>query len=176
MRRHEFEHAIRAAGAVLGVDEVLVIGSQALHATVRGDLPPEAARSVEVDVAVLGDVDGRLADLVDGSIGEASMFHATFGYYAQGVVQTTALLPVGWQERLIRFETPAMNGVVARCLEIHDLWVSKALASRPKDLEFCEALLTRGLVRPAELRRRLAEVPDVDDRVRAAAQARIPRE
>jgi hypothetical protein len=31
------------------------------------------------------DPDGRLADLIDGSIGEASMFHSTFGYYAQGV-------------------------------------------------------------------------------------------
>lgn len=53
MKRAEFEHAIRAAGAVLGVDEVLVIGSQALHASVVGDLPPEASRSVEVDVAAL---------------------------------------------------------------------------------------------------------------------------
>lgn len=137
MRREEFEHAIRAAGAVLGRHEVLVIGSQALHASVDGDLPPEASRSIEVDVAVLhGDPDGRLADPVDGSIGEASMFHATFGYYAQGVVETTAVLPAGWQERLVGFESPGTNGVVAWCLEPHDLWVSKAIAGRPKDLEF----------------------------------------
>jgi hypothetical protein len=84
MKREEFEHAIRAAGAILGVQEVLVIGSQALHASVAGPLPPEAARSVEVDIAAMsGDADGRMADLIDGSIGEASMFHATFGYYAQ---------------------------------------------------------------------------------------------
>ena len=31
MKRLEFEHAVRAAGAVLGTDELLVIGSQALH-------------------------------------------------------------------------------------------------------------------------------------------------
>jgi len=90
VKRAEFEHAIRAAGAVLGVREVLVIGSQSLHASVEGDLPPEASRSVEVDVAAIGgDAEGRMADLIDGSIGEASMFHATFGYYAQGVVETT---------------------------------------------------------------------------------------
>lgn len=35
MKREEFEHAVRAAGAVLGVHEVLVIGSQALHASVE---------------------------------------------------------------------------------------------------------------------------------------------
>ena len=39
MKREQFEHALGAAGAVLGVDEVIVIGSQALYATVDGDLP-----------------------------------------------------------------------------------------------------------------------------------------
>ena len=175
MKREEFEHAIRAAGAVLGVDEVLVIGSQALHASVAGDLPPEASRSIEVDVAAMrDDADGRMADLIDGSIGEASMFHATFGYYAQGVVETTAVLPEGWRERLVRFESPGTNGVVAWCLEPHDLWVSKAIAGRPKDLEFCRALLDRALVSGARLRDRLALVAALDPRLRAAAAARIP--
>jgi hypothetical protein len=82
VKREDFEHAVRAAGGVLGVDELLVIGSQALHASIQGEIPEEAARSVEVDVAVRGDTEGRMADLLDGSIGEASMFHATFGYYA----------------------------------------------------------------------------------------------
>lgn len=175
MKREEFEHAIRAAGAVLGVHEVLVIGSQALHASVAGALPPEAARSVEVDVAAMsGDADGRLADLIDGSIGEASMFHATFGYYAQGVVETTAVLPAGWRKRLVRFQTPGANGVIAWCLEPHDLWVSKAIAGRPKDLEFCRALLDRELVRRARLRERLAQVETLDLRVRTAVAERIP--
>jgi hypothetical protein len=114
VKREEFEHAIRAAGAVLNVRELLVIGSQALHASVEGELPPEASRSVEVDVAAMrGDADGRMADLIDGSIGEASMFHATFGYYAQGVVETTAVLSRGWRDRLVGFESPGTNGVVA---------------------------------------------------------------
>jgi hypothetical protein len=175
VKRAEFEHAIRAAAAVLGVRELLVIGSQALHASVAGALPPEASRSVEVDVAALhGDPDGRMADLVDGSIGEASMFHATFGYYAQGVVETTAVLPSGWRRRLIRFETPGTNGVVAWCLEPHDLWVSKAIAGRPKDLEFCRALVKRTLVEGRRLRQRLGKVDGLDPRVRAAVAAEVP--
>ena len=174
MKRAEFEHAVRAAGAVLGVREVLVIGSQALHASVPGELPPEAARSVEVDVAALrDDPDGRVADLIDASIGEASMFHATFGYYVQGVVEKTAVLPAGWRKRLVRFESPGTHGVTAWCLEPHDLWVSKAIAGRPKDVEFCRALLDRGLVRGARLRERLAQVQGLDPRVRAAAAERI---
>ena len=73
MKRAEFEHAIRAAAAVLGVREVLILRSQALHASVAGKPPPEASRSVEVDVAALhDDPQGRMADLVDGSIGEAA--------------------------------------------------------------------------------------------------------
>ena len=174
MKRSQFEHAVRAAASVLGVSEVLVIGSQALHASVAGDLPPEAARSVEVDVAAMrDDADGAKADLIDASIGEASMFHSTFGYYAQGVVATTAVLPSGWRKRLVRFERPGTNGVVAWCLEPHDLWVSKAIAGRLKDVEFCRALLKRGLVSANTLRGRLTRVKGLDQRVRSAAAARI---
>ena len=175
MTRTQFEHTIRAAGGVLGVNELLVIGSQAVHGSVDGDLPDEASRSVEVDLAALHDDDGKFADLIDGAIGESSMFHDTFGYYAQGVVETTAVLPSGWRSRLVRFETPATRGVIAWCLELHDLWVSKAVAGRPKDIEFCQALLDRALVERARLRDRLAQTDALDVRVRAAAQARIER-
>ncbi len=174
MTREAFEHAIRAAGAVLGIDEVLVIGSQALHGSLLEPLPEAAARSVEVDVAVLGDTDGQMADLIDGSIGEASMFHATFGYYAQGVVEATAVLPAGWRERLVAFKAPGTNGVVAMCLEPHDLWISKAIAGRPKDTEFCQALLEIGLVGGDLLRERLTAVEELPDRQRSTVAARIP--
>jgi hypothetical protein len=172
MRRAEFEHAIRAAAAVLGVEEVLVIGSQALHGSVAGDLPEEALRSVEVDVAAFEDLDGSKADLIDGAIGEASMFHATFGYYAQGVEAVTAVLPKGRRDRLVRFELPATRGVVAWCLEPHDLWISKMVAGRPKDLEFCQALLEQGIVEPKEVTTRL-ERTDTEEPVRARIAGRI---
>ena len=175
MKRADFEHAVRAAGSVLGVDELLVIGSQALHGSFEGPLPEEATRSVEVDIAAIGDPDGRKADLIDGSIGEASMFHATFGYYAQGVVESTAVLPRGWKDRLVRFESPSTSGVVALCLEPHDLWLSKIIAGRPKDLEFCRALETGGLVDADELLDRLGAVEALaGDRIRGI-QARIER-
>ena len=103
MRRGEFEHAIRAVGSILGTNDVLVIGSQALHASVSEDLPQAAQRSVEVDVAAFDDRDGSRADLIDGSIGEASMFHESYGYYVQGVTEATAVLPPGWRDRLIPF-------------------------------------------------------------------------
>jgi hypothetical protein len=172
VKRTEFEHAVRAAAAVLGVDELLVIGSQALHGSVESDLPDEALRSVEVDVAALEDPEGRKADLIDGAIGEASMFHATFGYYAQGVKAVTAVLPKGWQERLVQFQTAGTRDVIAWCLEPHDLWISKMIAGRPKDLEFGQALVEGGIVDPSELVSRLENV-DVQEPVRNRIAGKI---
>lgn len=75
MNREQFDHAVRAAAGVLGAREVLVIGSQALHASMPAGLPDEALRSVEVDIVPLDDPDEARADLIDGSMGEASPFH-----------------------------------------------------------------------------------------------------
>jgi hypothetical protein len=75
VNREQFDHAIRAAAAVVGVSEVIVIGSQAAHAFIAGELPDVAMKSVEADIVIPGDEDAAMADLVDGSIGEASMFH-----------------------------------------------------------------------------------------------------
>jgi hypothetical protein len=165
MNRQQFEHAIRAAGAILGKPDVLVIGSQAIHASTEV-LVPEAARSIEVDVASLNDPDGHYADLIDGSIGELSIFQETFGYYAQGVTPDTAVLPSGWRKRLIPYRTPSTNGVTAHCLEIHDLWISKAIAGRPKDMEFCTALLKLKLVDSDTLQERLKRVTKLNPKVR----------
>lgn len=168
MKRSEFDHAIRAAGSILGESEILVIGSQAVHGSISGDLPAEAERSVEVDIVAFDDADASKADLIDGSIGEASTFHETFGYYAEGVSETTAVLPTGWRDRLVRYESPMTNGVVAWCLELHDLWLAKAIAGRPKDYEFCRALAADGLVNEDTLVTRLSHVSDLAEPVRAA--------
>jgi hypothetical protein len=173
MKRSEFDHAIRAAGSILGEPEILVIGSQAIHGSISGDLPAAAERSIEVDVVAFDDEDARKADLIDGSIGEASTFHETFGYYAEGVSETTAVLPDGWRDRLVRYESPMTNGVVAWCLEVHDLWLAKAVAGRPKDLEFCRALGDDGLVSTDTLMDRLGGIPNVAEPVRAAVTALI---
>jgi hypothetical protein len=157
MNRSQFAHTVRAAAAVLGVNKVLVIGSQAAHASLRG-LFPAIHRSIETDIAFLDDEDGRMADLVDGSIGEASLFQETHGYYAQGVEPKTAILPTGWKRRLVPFSSAETGGVTAYCLELHDLWISKAMAGRPKDREFCAELIQRRCVDVQTLEVRLRKV------------------
>ena len=170
MNRAQFEHAIRAAAAVAGEHEVIVIGSQAVHAWIDDGVPEAAMRSVEADIALRQDVDGSKADLIDGSIGEASLFQETFGFYAHGVSISVALLPRGWEQRLVRFATPATAGVVAWCLSPQDLWVAKALAGRPKDFELCRALLQASVVQ----RDALAEL--LDDTEAHAAQKQAARQ
>jgi len=165
VKRSEFDHAIRAAGSILGESEILIVGSQAGHGSLTDDLPVEAQRSIEVDIVAFDDSDARKADLIDGSIGEASLFHETFGIYAEGVSETTAVLPDGWMDRLVRYESPQTGGVVAWCLDLHDLWLAKAVAGRPKDLEFCRAFVHEGHVDPDVLRQRFESITDLTDPV-----------
>lgn len=172
MTRDQFDHTIRAAGAILGESSLLVIGSQAIHAS-ADKLFPEAARSIETDISALEDEDGYKADLIDGSIGELSVFQDTYGYYAQGVTPETAVLPSGWRKRLIKYESPATGGVKALCLEPHDLWVSKAIAGRDKDWEFCNAMLERCLVNSRTLKIRLGKVEKLKPGVRAKILERL---
>lgn len=174
MKRKEFEHTIRAAGSILGVNELLVIGSQAIHASIDFEFH-EAMRSIEADISALHDHDGSKADLIDGSIGELSAFQETFGYYAQGVTPKTAVLPDGWRKRLVPFLTPATNGVTALCLEPHDLWIAKAIAGRDKDIEFCRALMRLHLVQDNTLKVRLKMVKKIKTEKRSFVLALISK-
>lgn len=157
MRRADLEHVLRAACEIAEVAEALVIGSQAiLGAYPEDELPPEAFRSIEVDLAFFDDVDDERSNRVEGAIGELSPFHETHGYYAQGVSVTTAVLPSGWRDRLVVFDTPATAPGRGLCLEPHDLVVSKLVAFREKDQEFAAALLRARLVDAKDLQARIS--------------------
>jgi hypothetical protein len=105
MRRSDLAHILRAATEVSDDGKILVIRSQAILAAYsESELPAEATVSIEADIAFLDDSDDEKADQVDGAIGEASMFHAEFGYYGQGVGLSTVTLPRGWKDRLVPFE------------------------------------------------------------------------
>lgn len=174
MRRDQLAHLVRAAGAILGLDEVLVIGSQAVLGTYPEDrLPAATTMSLEADL-LTRDGDPARADLIDGTIGELSPFHAAFGVYAQGVDRSTARVPSGWDERLVRFQREDTGGVTAWCLEVHDLWVAKQLAGRPQDRSFCAALVAAALVDPRVLRERI-ETVEATDAERTTLRALIRR-
>jgi hypothetical protein len=147
MKRSDLEHIIRAAGDVIGEDRVIIVGSQSILASFpEQSLPPEAARSLEADVLPLDDPSGAKADKIDGVLGEFSPFDEEFGIHADGVSETTSILPDGWRDRLISVTNSNTNGVTGLCLERHDLCVAKLAAGREKDLEFVGALLRAGIV------------------------------
>lgn len=148
MNRAQLEHAIRAAGAISGDRELYVVGSQAILGACP-DAHPELLRSMEVDLAPKNLPE--LEALIEGSIGELSPFHQTFGFYVDGVDIGGIVLPDGWRDRLIVVENANTNGYRGLCLDPADLAISKLAAGREKDLEFVRALLREGLVSPQRL-------------------------
>jgi alcohol dehydrogenase YqhD (iron-dependent ADH family) len=76
MQRPQLEHIIRAAIGITGATEIVVIGSQAVLGQFP-NAPAELLVSIEADVFTFRSPDD--ADLIDGSIGEGSPFHQTFG-------------------------------------------------------------------------------------------------
>jgi len=153
MKRSELEHLIRAAGRIAGDREIVVIGRQSILGQFP-DAPLALLRSMEGDLYPKSKPE--LADKVDGAIGEGSRFHEQFGYYAQGVASDTAILPRGWQRRLVRVENENTGGYAGLCLEVHDLAISKYAAGREKDLEFTRELARNGMTDKRTLARRLA--------------------
>ncbi len=156
MTRDELRQLIEIA-SLIADDDVIVIGSQSILGTFReSELPARATMSVEADLAFLDDVDNVKSDRVDMDIGEGSSFDALRGYYGQGVDLSVATLPDGWRERLVDLPSPSGMG---RCLEPHDLALSKLVAGREKDFEFVFALLESRLLDLGILIARINDLP-----------------
>ena len=94
MNRPQLEHIIRAAAGNADTTDIVVVGSQAILGTYP-DAPDELLVSMEADVFPRDRPEDSI--LIDGGIGERSIFHETFGYYAHGVDETTAW----FEDRLI---------------------------------------------------------------------------
>jgi hypothetical protein len=143
MRRSELEHIIRAAAAISNQYEIMVIGSQSILGSVA-EPPAALVESMEADIYPMQRPE--LADLIEGAIGEGSPFHDLFGYYAQGVGPETAVLPSGWQNRLVRIQNTNTDSKVGYCLDPHDLAISKLAAGREKDWPFVAEMIRHGFV------------------------------
>ncbi len=112
--------------------------------------------------------------LIEGALGEGSRFHETHRYYAQGVGPETAVLPQGWEGRLHKVQTPATDLKVGYCLDVLDIFLSKACANREKDREFNMALVQHSYVVPERAIDMVALMP-IDDKGKRDLRARIRR-
>lgn len=170
MRRIDLEHIIRACSEITQEYELVVIGSQAILGSYPNP-PAELTVSAEADIYPLNNP--ALSDMIDGAIGEGSVFHETNGYYAQGVDIHTAKLPADWRDRVVRIPEVSFAAGVGYCIGVLDLFLSKAAAGRPKDMAFCTALLVHEYLRPSEALALVKNMPpDVNQR---ALSARIRR-
>lgn len=155
MNREQLEHILRAASAITKQGRFVVVGSQSIVGTIP-EPPGVLGYSAEADIYPLDAPE--LADLIDGSIGEGSPFHETFGYYAQGVGPETAVLPEGWQYRLNQVRDP-ITLADGYCLDPTDMAASKLVAWREKDKEFLNAMLESKLIGRGALERRALQIP-----------------
>jgi len=155
MTRDQLEHAIRAACDIAGDTELWVFGSQAI----LGEYPsaPENLRSsIEVDVQPKNCPEA--ADEIDGALGEASVFHATHGFYVHGLLIEPTAFPEGWQERAVPVRSPGTNDNTGWCLEAHDLAAGKLCAYREKDREFVRTLLVEDIISVVTLKARIRDM------------------
>ncbi len=171
MQLQQLEHLIRAAGTVTDRYEFVVIGSQSILGSVARP-PVDCLLSTEVDIYPK-DAE-ELADKIDGALGEGSRFHDTYGYYAQGVDSSTAILARGWEGRLVRLQTPGTGERIAYCLDVLDLFLSKCAANREKDRDFNVVLLRAGLVDEQSALKRVPDMP-VDENARSVMMSLISR-
>lgn len=160
MRRNDLEHVIRAASDISGEDEFVVVGSQAILASVP-DPPEELLQSMEADLYPRAAPEK--ADMIEGSIGDGSAFERTFGYYAHGVSPETAKAPAGWEERLVRVVIAPRGSfrrtAVALCLEPHDLVLAKLARGAQRDWDYAQVAVRTGIVETDTLVARCATLP-----------------
>ena len=117
MTRSQLEHLISASGTIADDDDIVVIGSQ----SILGQFPfAPAELLVSRDADVYPRMYPERAELIDPSIGAGSPFERTYGYYAHGVGPETAVLPRGWEERLVLVSSQNTRFVRGWCLEAHD--------------------------------------------------------
>ncbi|MGH8697949.1 MAG: DUF6036 family nucleotidyltransferase [Burkholderiales bacterium] len=170
MKKQQLDHVLRAAGAITGAEQLIIVGSQALHGRYP-DLPDEIVRSIEVDL-IAKDEQERTEWL--NAIGVDSPFHEQFGYYADPVDESTAVLPKGWKGRLVNLPPGDAGKVRGLCLDPHDLAISKYVARRDKDIDFTRELARRGLVDGAKLLALLKVTPvssETKERIRRCIEA-----
>lgn len=184
MNRDEFFHLLRASSQIIegqrsmrGINverypaRILVLGSQSILGSWHEDyLPPETTYSTEMDIAFLPTETDQIffeepaqefADYIDGNIGEGTWFQEQFDIYAQGVEEKTAILPEGWQTRLIevRGRDHGISSIVL-CLDPYDLCVGKLARLEEKDRRYIAALVDSGDITVEGLAERLGMVRD----------------
>lgn len=156
MKWEQMAHILRASAAITEDKSFVVIGSQAVLLS-HPNAPADLLLSNELDLYPA--LHPERAELIEGSIGQMSMFHDTFGYHADGVSPETAKMPADWEKFSRLYYIDELTVVVP---DLHDLAVSKCVAGREKDASWVAGLL----------RHRMIELPRFIERLQALDASR----
>jgi hypothetical protein len=156
LRRPQIDHILRAAAAVTNHTRFVVVGTGAVIMASRRPVPASMMMTEEIDLYPDGvDDPDPVSDLIDGTIGQGSLFHRTFKYYGDGVSPGTAIMPLDWRSRAIEYHGPAAPGVIALCPDPNDVAIAKLCAWRDKDIAWLRDALVAGIVGVAAMRQQL---------------------
>ena len=167
MKRTLLDELLGDVERITGERDLVMIGSQAIHA-VAIDVPAEGVMSRECDL--LFDEGDPVASAIDASLGPDSERAAEILVHVDTVSSSFPFLVPGWEQRLVPFGPAAPH---VRCLEIHDLVLSKLAAGRLKDYELISVLLERTLAHLDIVRERISSVPDLHMRAILLARLQI---
>ncbi len=152
MQKSDLFELLTDVSVVLGNEKPIIVGSQVFH-LLLGRPPRIVERSMECDF-LFGPTQSDARNEVNRLFGVASDYQDRTGMYADGLGLATVVLPDGWHERLQPLNDNLGN-VVALCVDIYDVSVSKLIAGREKDLEFLEYALAAEQLEMGKLLARL---------------------
>jgi hypothetical protein len=156
----DLERGVLAVATHFETDTVYVIGSQALLVT-SDDVARDLRFSEEIDLYAgnhraweAKHVGIEASEEIHGLFGEGSQFHATFGFFLDGVDETTARLPPDWMDRAKRklFTDGTGKQVTAIAPSAADLVAAKLVRGDEKDLEFAAGCIGSGLAKNADIK------------------------
>lgn len=147
------QHILRAASALAGDRNFLVLGSASLLASFPelGCEGSPLAATYDADLCP-EPFDELTGIMLDEALGENRAYFRRHGYHAD-ILKDSILdtLPDGWRERLIAIPDCAN----AFALEPSDLAAVKLLVGRPKDLTLVRLLHDTGLIAATKVRERI---------------------
>lgn len=171
MRKSYLFELIREINQFSPQEKLVIAGSQAAHAT-EAILPEIAKKSIECDF-IFGAGKSEIREAISKRFGVFSKFQDERGFYADPLGLATVVLPTDWHKRLqpLRDEN---DQIVAHCVEIHDVAVSKLVAGRGKDHEFLASILASEIIDVNEfLKRTLLVRSSVENDVLAERLTRL---
>ena len=167
MKKEHLLDLIHRVRELTKIEAPVIVGSHSLFA-ITDQVPSIVSQSFEADF-LLGMDSITAMQRVNAELGVTSDFYDLHGYHADALGLATVVLVPGWEERLQPLQDES-GQVIARCLELHDVAVSKLMAGRDKDFSFIAALLDRRLIALVTLTERAALIQET-----AAADALRPR-